>query len=199
MSFENEFIIDDKMSGLKSQDYENHLDTEQARWFAVYTKYKREKLVAARFNDLGIEYYLPLQEVTRYYTRKKKVVELPLINCHIFVKITKEDYIKVLQTNDVLRFVKVGKNLLAIPQPEIDLLQRILGKGKEVSVCETSFLLGDRVEVIGGQLTGLKGILIESNRRNNLLIRLDTIGLDLEMYIDYKLLRCIQHAAVVIE
>lgn len=199
MSFENEFIIDDKMSGLKSQDYENHLDTEQARWFAVYTKYKREKLVAARFNDLGIENYLPLQEVTRYYTRKKKVVELPLINCHIFVKITKEDYIKVLQTNDVLRFVKVGKNLLAIPQPEIDLLQRILGKGKEVSVCETSFLLGDRVEVIGGQLTGLKGILIESNRRNNLLIRLDTIGLDLEMYIDYKLLRCIQHAAVVIE
>ncbi len=185
------------MSNTKSQEYENHLDATEAKWFAVYTKYKREKLVAARLEAMGVEYYLPLMQVTRHYVRKKKVLQLPLINCHIFVKITKASYIKVLQTPDVLRFVKIAKNLLAIPQYEIDLLHRVLGSNQEVFVNETSFLLGDKVEVIGGQLTGLKGTLIKSNGKNNLLVQLDSLGLDLEMYIDKKLLRCIQHAAVV--
>lgn len=190
-------IIKEKMSINKSREYENHLDTSEAKWFAVYTKYKREKLVADRLEAMGVEHYLPLMQVTRQYIRKKKVLELPLINCHIFVKITKEAYVKILQTPDVIRFVKIAKNLLAIPQCEIDLLHRVLGNNKEVVINETSFVLGDTVEVIGGQLTGLKGQLIKSEGKNNLLVRLDSLGLDLEMYIDKKLLRCIHHAAKV--
>ncbi len=180
----------------KSQDYENHLHAEEARWFAIYTRYKREKLVATRLTNMGVECYLPLQSVTRCYTRKKKVVELPLINCHLFVKITKASYIKILQTTDVVRFVKVGMNLLAIPQHEIDLLKRIVGHAEDVVVSESDFQAGDKVEVIGGQLTGLTGTLVTTRQKNNFLVRLDTIGLNLEMYIDKKLLRCIQRAPV---
>ena len=63
--------------------YENHLDTSEARWFAVYARYKREKVVAQRLQEKGIECYLPLQRLTRYYTRKVKQVELPLISGYL--------------------------------------------------------------------------------------------------------------------
>ena len=76
--------------------YENHLDTSEARWFAVYARYKREKVVAQRLQEKGIECYLPLQRLTRYYTRKVKQVELPLISGYLFTKITKKEYVPVL-------------------------------------------------------------------------------------------------------
>ena len=100
------------------------LHTSEPRWFAVYTKYKREKLVSKYLVDKGIVSYLPLQKVTRMYTRKIKKVELPLINCYIFVCITREQYVRVLETPDVVHFVKIAKDLISIPEKEIDILRK---------------------------------------------------------------------------
>ena len=80
----------------------NQLHDTEARWFAVYTRYKREKIVRKQLSDKGIECYLPLQQFTRHYTRKVKQVQLPLISCYIFVKICKPEYIKVLETPEVV-------------------------------------------------------------------------------------------------
>ena len=63
---------------------ENHLSNNEAKWFAVYTNYKREKMVADRFGQKGIEYFLPLQKVTRRYTRKVKHLELPPLSAATF-------------------------------------------------------------------------------------------------------------------
>ena len=72
-----------------TQDFEDHLHPTEARWFAVYTGYKHEKKVVELLTQKGITAYTPLHRVTRRYTRKVKHVELPLINCYVFVQITK--------------------------------------------------------------------------------------------------------------
>ena len=74
----------------------NQLCDTEPRWFAVYTRYKREKLVLKELQRRGINAYLPLQTVTRYYTRKVKTVHLPLISCYIFV--FEDIYIHVSQS-----------------------------------------------------------------------------------------------------
>ena len=91
------------------ETYENHLHETEPRWFAVYTRYKREKLVAQQLRDKGIEVYLPLQHFTRRYTRKIKKVEMPLISCYVFARITKKEYVPVLETPDVVQFVRFAK------------------------------------------------------------------------------------------
>ena len=173
----------------ENQTYENHLDEQEARWFAVYTRYKREKQIKLRLDDKGISNYLPLQKVTRHYTRKTKKLELPLINSYIFVKITKKDYIRVLEIPDVIKFVRFSKNLIAIPQWEIDLMKRVTGEGMEVSIDTLQYLPGDEVEVIGGNLTGLKGKLIKREGKHNFWIELTALGFGMNMQIDEKLLR----------
>ena len=163
--------------------YENHLDEQEARWFAVYTRYKREKVVRKQLEDKGIVTYLPLQKLVRRYTRKVKHVELPLISCYIFTKIKKSEYVPVLETPDVVNFVKFSKNLIAIPEEEIHILQRVVGENIEVDVDQNSYQEGDEVQIIGGQLTGLKGKLVKTDSNKNFVVELENLGYSLRMEI----------------
>lgn len=176
---------------------ENHLDENEAKWFAVYTHYKREKIATKQLDLAGIKVYLPLQKLTRRYVRKVKKVELPLINHYIFVKITKKEYASIFHCPYVLNFVKFNKNLISIPEVEIELLKRILGESEEVELDSISLIKGDLVEVIGGNLTGLKGILIQKENNKYLSVQLTNIGVSLNISIATHLLRKIKNGVLV--
>lgn len=173
--------------GLKQ--YENHLDESEPRWFAVYTKYKREKLVQKRLQEKGIHAYLPTQRLTRRYERKVKTVELPLISCYVFTRITRQNYVPVLDTTDVLQFVKFSQNLIAIPEREIQLLQRIAADGIGVEATAPSMLVGEEVEIVAGNLAGIRGILLEKERKKSFVVELRAIGCSLRIHIDPTMLR----------
>ncbi|MCO6475139.1 MAG: UpxY family transcription antiterminator [Phaeodactylibacter sp.] len=175
--------------------FENHLHAREARWFAVYARYKREKQVARRLQEKGIECYLPLQRLTRHYTRKVKHVELPLISGYLFTRITKREYVPVLETQDVVNFVRFSRNLISIPEQEIDIIRRVVGENVEIEVEPSSFRPGDAVEIIGGQLTGMKGILLERRSDKNFVIELESLGYSLLMQVDPALLRRIRPGA----
>ncbi|RME98538.1 MAG: UpxY family transcription antiterminator, partial [Bacteroidetes bacterium] len=154
----------------------NQIDEHEARWFAVYTGFRKEKRVRDLLQKKGISCFLPLQHHTRIYTRKVKKVSIPLISCYVFVHITKREYVPVLQTEYVLQFVRFKKDLLAIPSAEIDILKRVVGE-LEVEIEPASLKRGDKVEIIGGQLTGLKGTLESIKGKQKLLIALETLGM----------------------
>lgn len=168
---------------------ENHLHETEARWFAIHTGFRKEKQVDKQLKKKGIETYLPLQKVTRRYTRKVREAELPLFSCYLFVKIKKSEYIKVLQTEHVFQFVHFKRNLLAIPESEIDVVRRILGEELAVQLAGESYQKGDKVEVIGGQLTGLEGTLVEVDGLKKLVVELENVGFGLEVEVDVKYLR----------
>jgi transcription antitermination factor NusG len=174
-------------------NYESHLCEHEARWFAVCTKYKREKLVHKRLEDRGIESYLPLQKFIRRSTRKIRKVELPLISRYIFTRIIKKEYIPVLDTPDVTGFVHFSNNLIAIPEQEINLLKRIVGEGFEMEAAPNDFVQGDEVEVIAGKLSGLRGVLLGKENKHNFLVELRHIGYALRIQIDPELLRAVGH------
>ena len=160
----------------------NHIDPNVPKWFAVYTKYKCEKYVADQINRKKIEVYLPLLDKVKVYASKTKKYKIPLISCFVFVKITKADYVKVLETEYVLNFLKQRRDLISIPDQEIDLLKRLVGE-YETSLYEekVDWKLGQKMEVIAGQLTGLQGILIEKSNKSDFVVELQNIGIQLRM------------------
>lgn len=175
------------MSEVKSSEY--HLDESEPRWFAVYTKFKREKMVQKRLHEQGIQAYLPIQRLMRKYERKVKMVEMPLISCYVFTRITKKSYVPVLNTADVLQFVKFSQNLIAIPDREIQLLQRIAGEGFELEVEQKSYQVGDEVEITSGSLAGVRGILLEKDKQKNFLVEFSSIGYSLRIQVEPALLQ----------
>lgn len=168
----------------------NDLDLKKKKWFAIYTKYKCEKYVVDQLSKKGIESYIPLLKVTKRYTRKIKTYDIPLINCYAFAKITKDQYVKVLQTEYVYKFLKQRNDLISIPEEEIMLLKKIVGEfEEEVSLFEDDFEPGQKVEVISGSLTGLKGQLISQKNKSEFLVELNHMGIILKISIPAGLLR----------
>lgn len=162
----------------------------EPRWFAVYTRYKSEKMVHQLLSNKKIHSYVPLQKVTRRYVRKIKVHDIPLISCYVFVKIIKDEYVPVLETENVVKFIRFAKSLYAIPEDEIDILRRIVGEdGLEIHAEPGVFHEGDMVEIISGRLTGIKGRLVEKTGKKQMVIELENIGYSLRLNVDVSLLR----------
>jgi len=159
-----------------TKEPENHLDVNESKWFAIYTNYKREKIVAKELENQGITAYLPLQQLVRQYQRKRKVVELPLINCYVFVHINQSEYRSVLQTEHVLSFIKFNKSIISIPNREIDLLKRLLGDECTISIEDQHFEEGETVEIVTSSLVGIKGKLVEKRGKQEMIIELEHIG-----------------------
>lgn len=175
---------------------ENHLNATESRWFAVYTRYKREKIVLAELERKGIEVFLPIQKLLRQYGRKKRVVEMPLFSCYVFVKIKKDEYVSVLSTENVVRFIRFSGNLISIPDREIEVIKRILGEGILIEAEEGLLHQGDKVEIISGQLSGMEGILLEVQGKNKVLIELTNLGYTLKMELPISYLRRLESSVI---
>lgn len=175
---------------VKPFDHESHLDDIEPRWFAIRTRFKSEKLAHKQLVSRQIEAYLPIRHLLRRYGRKKREIDLPLINNFVFVKIVKKDYLTVLQTEYVNGFLKLGHNLLSIPEEQIELIRRLLGENMDVEVVESQGLeKGDWVEVTMGPLLGMQGKLVQIKGKEKVLVELINSGYSLEISIDNQLLR----------
>lgn len=176
----------------KEPSFENHLHVEEARWFAVYVKYKREKVVKKLLQQKEIEVYLPLQKVTRRYVRKIKHLELPLIYCHLFVKIKQREYVPVLETENVVKFIRIARNLISIPEKEMEIMRRVVGEEDiVVSMEPQTLVVGDKVEIIAGNLTGMQGVLVDNQGTKNVVIELERSGFQMRLNVPTEYLASI--------
>lgn len=151
----------------------NHLHESEARWFAVHTRSKSEKFVQRMLARKGVHAWLPLQQLLRRYSRSTRMTEKPLINCYVFVRIVKDQYLTVLETENVAGFVRFGKNLVAIHEAEIDLLKRITLAGDlDVQAVPGNFAEGDPVEISAGTLAGLKGRIVKVEGKRKFQVEL---------------------------
>ena len=163
----------------------NHLHESEPRWFAVHTRSKSEKFVQRMLTKKGIHAYLPLQKLLRRYTRSTRMVEKPLINSYVFVRIVKNQYVPVLETENVAGFVKFSRNMIAIPEEEIDILRRItLEDGLDVEAVPGQFSEGDSVEIAAGNLMCMKGRIVKLEGKRKMQIELGYLGYSLLITVD---------------
>lgn len=168
----------------------NHLHESETRWFAVKTRSKSEKYVQRLLEKKGIVAWVPLQRLMRRYARSTRMVEKPLLNCYVFVHITKAAYVPILETEHVVGFVRFAKNIISIPQAEIDLVKRItLEDGIEVEAVETQYAEGDPVEISAGNLMGLRGRIVDAQGKRKFQVELEYIGHNLLITVDAAFLQ----------
>lgn len=168
---------------------------ENKKWFALYTRFKSEKIAHQYFSKTGIHSYVPTLQKTKQYKRKIKHYDIPIISCYVFVNIQENDKVQALQNPYVIHFVNIGGEVTPIPEKEIDLLKKITGELNEVEVARPDmYKLGDEVEVIRGKLTGLRGKVVENRGKQDIVIELGHIGIQLKIQIDPMHIRRIKKA-----
>jgi transcriptional antiterminator RfaH len=181
-----------KVYAKSESTFNNQLHAATPRWFAVRLKFKSEKVVLKMLELKQIHCYLPLKHVVRVWSKKRREAEMPLIPSFIFVKIVASEYIKVLETEYVGTFLKFGKNLLCIPEQQIDWIRRLLLEDDIELVAHEkvdAYIAGDEVEVVAGGLMGMRGKLVKVQGKDRVLVEIDNSGYVLQMNIDIQFLK----------
>lgn len=150
-------------------------NSQEPLWYACYTKPRAEKKVFERLTAQGIHSYLPLQKTMRQWSDRKKKVEVPLINSYIFVKITKQEYDKVIQTPGLICFIYFAGRAEPIPDDQIQFLKKILSNDITVETLREKLEPGSPVEIDYGGLKGTCGILVKYKGENRVMIELKGI------------------------
>ena len=132
-------------------------DADAEKWFAVQTRARHEKVVAQEVRDRGVTTFLPLVREVRRWSDRRKVVELPLFSCYVFVKLVprNDERLRVLRVNGALRFVGTHGMGIPIPDEQIQAVQTLVEE--QLPFCSHPFLkIGQRVRIRSGALTASK-------------------------------------------
>ncbi|HEX3355024.1 MAG TPA: UpxY family transcription antiterminator [Terriglobales bacterium] len=182
---EGEAIITDHHI-LQSSVAHPMMNQEAAKWYAVQTRARSEKVIAERLQEQGLNTFLPLITEVRRWSDRKKKVELPLFSCYVFVKLTasnNDERLRVYRTNGVFRIVSMHGEAIPIPDEQIDALRMIVSE--QVPWSEHPFLkVGQRVRIRSGSLEGVEGVLLSRNGDRTLIISVDAIQRSLAVRVE---------------
>ncbi|MGE5355516.1 MAG: UpxY family transcription antiterminator [Deltaproteobacteria bacterium] len=163
------------------------------KWHAIYTLYRHEKKVAGELMNKGIETYVPLAMRIRRYNRKIKRYEVPLISNYVFIKVIPEQYITVLNTFGVIKFIKNLGKISVIPEIEINYLRLITGEVHNIEAENLSGkeLSGKEIMITEGPLIGLKAKVVDKSNNNIIIVTLDNVGYAFKFEVDPQIIKFI--------
>lgn len=146
-------------------------------WYAVYTASRAEKKVKERFDQMGLENYLPLRTEYRMWCDRKKKIAVPLIAGYIFVHVEESLFIPVLTVPGVVAFLKEKGKAVAIPENQIERLRFVENNFEEpIEMSFDEIPGGTLVEIVRGKLAGFQGEMVEIRDKFRIILRLDKLG-----------------------
>ena len=142
-------------------------------WYALATRSRQEKLVRDRLAGRGFEQLLPLSRRLSQWSDRKTWIDAPLFSGFCFARFSLHDQLAVLTLPGVVRIVGCN-GPESIPDEEMVSLQKLAVSGLDYEshqYCEE----GTLVEVIGGPLAGVRGILIRKAGHDHVVVQVRLI------------------------
>jgi transcriptional antiterminator RfaH len=159
-----------------------------SHWYAVYLRSRYEQKTNAELRKKGIESFLPLIEVTRIWSDRKKKITEPLFRGYLFVNTDLTNKIEILRTIGVVRLVGIGEIPSPIPEKQINWI-RILVNYPAIIRRETFFTVGKKVRVIAGPFNGLEGFILKLKDMTRVVVSIDSIVQSVSVEIPIEMLQ----------
>ncbi len=157
-------------------------------WLVVKTKTKCEKYVRDKIQAMGIEAFVPVTRRTARYQRKVKVYEYPLISCYTFVRLDRSRRNQVLSLPYVQGMLRLNGKDCQVTTQEIRWLQQVSGSAMDIAAETWSVQTGDHVMIAAGQLAGMEGIILSRRSKHEVVLGLESLGLQLVIQVDPAML-----------
>jgi transcription antitermination factor NusG len=167
---------------------------QELKWYVMYTTSRAEKKVAERLTDAGLEVFLPMVEVLRQWSDRKKKVQKALFNGYVFVKTDRNNLWNCLQTPGAVKFVNFSGVPATIRDEDVETIQRVVATGVAIETDGSEISPGEKVKVIGGSLEDMVGECIEKGNKDYFLIRIPGIYQNILVSIPRKFLQVLEIA-----
>ena len=135
----------------------------EKRWYALYTKPKKEELVCTGLEQENITTFLP--KIQEKQPRGNTPRVAPLFPCYIFVNISlSAEYGKIRWKPGVKRLIGYGDTPVPIDDDIVSFLQHHASRSGMIKPKPTNNLkvgnkVGNKVRIMSGALRGLVGII----------------------------------------
>ncbi len=169
---------------------------KEKNWHALYVASRQEKKVFEKLQKKNIEAYLPIIKTMKQWSDRKKMVELPLLNGYVFVKIDSTENDKTLQTPGIVNFVRAEGKIAKVREVEIDRLKQLieLGYQMELNGINHNYNEGEKVKITSGVLKNIEGIVVENKEGRYIDVLLESIGQSIRVKLPKEILIPVNHA-----
>ena len=148
-------------------------------WYVLHTKPRNEKKVEEQLLSMGINAYCPTRSQIKFWSDRKKRVDLPVLPSMVLVKIDDKDINRVFDSPAVVRYMFwLGKRAV-VRQSEIDVLKKYLNRSYNLKSSKSLDLnVGDNFSL--PSFNDEKGIVSRISN-NNIWIYLKSIGFSVKL------------------
>lgn len=149
-------------------------------WYALAVKTNHERAIQESPYASGVEFFDPrYEDETRRHGRRLTVFR-PLFPGYLFARFdASESAAAVRSIAGVFDIVRLGDQVAAIPDEQIESVRKLLTSGRSVSPCPfLAISQGDTVEVRYGPLAGTRGKVIAAKGKAHVLfvVSIDMLG-----------------------
>lgn len=149
-------------------------ERQERCWLAAYTRSRHESQVADQLDVKGVESLLPTyQKLSRWSDRVRRS-QAPLFPGYVFVHVSNEERVPVLQTMGVINIVSVAGKPVPLRDEEIEKM-RVCGVNPGLTEPHPFLKIGHHVRVKHGPFAGWEGILLQKQNGARLIITVEQI------------------------
>ena len=157
------------------------------QWYAFYVKPRHEKKASGRLGDY-FEIYCPLKEERVQWSDRWKTVTRPYITGYIFARVTEKERLELLNDPSLFRTVCWKGQPAVIREEEIDAMKRIIGDPNVEDLSLEPLSPGDRVEVNGGKLARVNGVVVKM-KGSRAVLRIESLNCNMMFTVKRSLLK----------
>jgi transcription antitermination factor NusG len=117
-------------------------------WYAVYTRPNKEKKVAYSLIKKGIESFCPVVAAREGRGEYKKLVEQPLFNSIIFVRLAETEIKSLLLVPSVVTVAYWKSKPAIISNSEIEMVKKVTSMYADVKLEKTVVKMGEEAAII---------------------------------------------------
>ena len=148
-------------------------------WYVLFTKPRSEKKVEKQLLSLGINAYCPTRPEIRFWSDRRKRIEVPVLPSMVLVNIDDNEINKVFKCSSVVKYMFwLGKRAI-VKQSEIDILKKYL-KGNYSFIRSKSLPINVGDDFKLPSFKNEKGIVSRISN-NNIWIYLKSIGYSVKL------------------
>ncbi len=150
-----------------------------AKWYAIHTKPREEKVAREHLHRQGYEVFLPLIKTKKRIRGKWTNRIEPLFPRYLFIRLTmfEDNFAPIRSTRGVHELVRFGEYPAQVPTDLVRALianqDNLLGITEERTA---TFEKGQKVTVIDGALKGLTAIVEKDNGEERVMLLLNLLG-----------------------
>lgn len=153
----------------------NFMSVSLRPWHALVVRSRHEKSVKAILDSKGYKTSLPLLKCIRSRPSGSHwESHNPLIPGYVFVVRDLQNPFQMVTTPGFVQLVGFGSGPSAIPEAEIESLERIAASGLPVARCGYT-RIGEPVELIKGPLKGVRGVVLRQSKTTHIVVSINLL------------------------